>query len=175
MHFSTFKSPRDHIWPWQKIAQGQPRVTIWTNSVVLCHLMVHTKYQGNQTSGSGDEDFLRFLPYMGIVAIWAMRPGPFEYIFKLPLPGWCTWNLIEIGPAVSEEKSFENVNTFNPSDLWPRTLNALGLWYSQRWMKHSLSYHRVPLFWKNTMFHLFSIQTSRGPNLTLKKNRSRPT
>ena len=40
--------------------------------------MLHTKFQGNQASGSGEEDFLRFSPYMGIVAILAMRPGPFE-------------------------------------------------------------------------------------------------
>ena len=59
--FSAFKSLRDQIWPSWKIGQGQPRVTIWTNLVVLSHLMLQTKFQGNQPSGSGEEDFLRFL------------------------------------------------------------------------------------------------------------------
>ena len=31
--------------------------------------MIHAKFQDHSTSGSGEEDFLRFLPYMGMVAI----------------------------------------------------------------------------------------------------------
>ena len=27
--------------------------------------MLHAKFQDHRTSGSGEEDFLRFLPYMG--------------------------------------------------------------------------------------------------------------
>ena len=90
----------------KKIGHGQPRITIWTNLVVLSHVRLHTKFQDNQPRGSGKEDFLRFLPYMGMAAILI----PFEQIFNQPLPGGCVWNLIEIGPAVSEKKSFENVN-----------------------------------------------------------------
>ena len=37
--------------------------------------MLHTKFQGNRPSGSGEEDFLRFLPYMGMAAILVMWPG----------------------------------------------------------------------------------------------------
>ena len=77
------------------ISQGQPRVTIWTNLVVLSHPMLYTKLQGNQPSCS-EENFLRFLPYMGIVAIFFMRPGSFEQIFNPPMPGCCgfkfDWN-----------------------------------------------------------------------------------
>ena len=109
--------------------------------------------------------FLRFLPYMGIVAKLFLRPGPFEQIFNLPLPGCCIWNLIEIGPPVSKEKLFETVNT----------LDLFYLWYSQRYKKHLLTYHRLPLFWKNTMFHLFSNQKPKLPNLTFTKNKSRST
>ena len=54
--------------------------------------------------------FEGFLPYMGMVAILAKRPKPFEQIFNISLPGCCIWNLIEIGPAVSEEKLFEKVD-----------------------------------------------------------------
>ena len=28
--------------------------------------MLHVKFQDHRTSGSGEEDFLRFLPYMGM-------------------------------------------------------------------------------------------------------------
>ena len=31
--------------------------------------MLHAKFQDHMTSGSGEEDFLRFLPYMGMAAI----------------------------------------------------------------------------------------------------------
>ena len=34
--------------------------------------MIHAKFQNHRTSGSGEEDFLRFLPYMGMVAILVM-------------------------------------------------------------------------------------------------------
>ena len=43
------------------MGQDQPRVTIWRKLVVLSHLMLHTKFQGNQLSSSW-EDVLRFLP-----------------------------------------------------------------------------------------------------------------
>ena len=33
--------------------------------------MLHTKFEGNRAFGSG-EDFLRFLPYMGMAAILVM-------------------------------------------------------------------------------------------------------
>ena len=38
--------------------------------------MIHAKCQDHGTSGSG-EDFLRFLPYMGMAAILVMWPRPF--------------------------------------------------------------------------------------------------
>ena len=31
--------------------------------------MLYAKFQDNRTSGSGEEDFLRFLPYMDMAAI----------------------------------------------------------------------------------------------------------
>ena len=34
--------------------------------------MLHAKFQDHRTSGSGEEYFLRFLPYMGIAAILVM-------------------------------------------------------------------------------------------------------
>ena len=55
-----------------KIGQGQPRVIIYTNYVELEFPMLHAKFQDHRTSGSGEEDFLRFLPYMGMAAILVM-------------------------------------------------------------------------------------------------------
>ena len=34
--------------------------------------MLHAKFQDHSTSGSGEEDFLRFLPFMGMAAILVM-------------------------------------------------------------------------------------------------------
>ena len=34
--------------------------------------MLHAKFQDHRTSGSGEEDFSRFLPYMGMAAILVM-------------------------------------------------------------------------------------------------------
>ena len=46
---------------------------------------------------------------MGMATILVMWPGPNIQTVFPPLPGDCIWNLIEIGPVVSEKKSFENV------------------------------------------------------------------
>ena len=32
-------------------------------------MMLHTKFQGHGSIGSGEEDFLRFLPYMGRASV----------------------------------------------------------------------------------------------------------
>ena len=34
--------------------------------------MLHAKFQDHRTSGSGEEDFLRFLPYKSMLAILVM-------------------------------------------------------------------------------------------------------
>ena len=46
--FFPYKIIRNQIWPCRKIVQGQPRVIIWTNMVVLEHPMLHTKFQGHR-------------------------------------------------------------------------------------------------------------------------------
>ena len=47
-------------------------VIIYINFVELESPMLHAKLQDHRTSGSGEEDFLRFLPYMGMAAILVM-------------------------------------------------------------------------------------------------------
>ena len=92
--FFPYKSIRDQIWPCRKISQDQPRDIIWINLVVLQHPMLHTKLQGHRPFGSREEDFLRFLPYMGMVAILVMWPGLFEQTFIPPSHGDSIWNFI---------------------------------------------------------------------------------
>ena len=43
--------------------------------------MLHIKFQVHLPFGSGEEDSLRFLTYMGMAANLVMWPGPFEQIF----------------------------------------------------------------------------------------------
>ena len=52
--------------------QGPSKVIIRTTLVVLPYIMLHTKFQGHQSIGSGAEDFLMFLPYMGMAAMLVM-------------------------------------------------------------------------------------------------------
>ena len=48
---------------------------------------------------------------MVMAAILVMWSGPFEQTFVPSSKGGSTWNLASIGPLVSEEKMFENVDT----------------------------------------------------------------
>ena len=61
-------SLRHQMWPWHKTGQGQPRAIIYINFVVPESQMLHIMFQGNWPSGSGQENFLSFLPYIGMVA-----------------------------------------------------------------------------------------------------------
>ena len=79
---------------------------------------------------------------MGMAAILVMWPGPFEQLFVPPTPGGYIWNLVTIGPVVSEVKSFEIVDgrrrrtTDNgafpsyklPRSLWLRWAKNVNTW-----------------------------------------------
>ena len=47
---------------------------------------------------------------MGMAATLVMWPGPLEQTFVPSSQGGSIWNLASIGPVVSEEKMFENVD-----------------------------------------------------------------
>ena len=66
--------------------------------------------QCHRPFGSGEEDFSRFLPYMGMAAILVMWSGPFEQTFVPPSQWGSLWDLASIGLMVSEEKMFANVD-----------------------------------------------------------------
>ena len=63
--FFLWKSPNNKIWPSLKIGQGQPRVIIWTIYNGLEFPMLHTKFRGNPSTSSGEEDFWRVFTIYG--------------------------------------------------------------------------------------------------------------
>ena len=88
------------------MGQGQPRVIIWTSLVVLLYTMLHTKFQGHWSIGSGEEDFLRLLPYMGMAAMLVKWPNSFVKIFITILPQAFIWSLVLNDPIVFEKNKF---------------------------------------------------------------------
>ena len=88
------------------MGQGQPRVIILTTLVVLPYTMLHTKFQGHWSIGSGEEDFLRFLPYMGMAAMLVMWHNSFVKIFIPILPQAFIWILVPNDPTVFEKNKF---------------------------------------------------------------------
>ena len=124
--FFPYKSIKDQIWTCCKKGQGQPRVIIWTNLVVLEHPMLHTKFQDHLPFGFG-ENSLRFLSYMSMVATLVMWPGPFEQNFFFLTHGGSIWNLASTGPVASEEKMFENVDDGQRRPTYPIS-SPMSLW-----------------------------------------------
>ena len=56
---------------------------------------------------------------MGMATILVMWPGQKKNMnFLFPIAKGCKWNLIQIGPEVSEEKSFVNVDRQLTWQLW---------------------------------------------------------
>ena len=53
------------------MGQGQLRVIIYINFVEFEYIMPHAKFYEHRTIKSVGEDFLRFLPYVGMVIIWS--------------------------------------------------------------------------------------------------------
>ena len=43
--------------------------------------MLHSKFRGNRSTGSGEEDFKGCLPYVGMTAILVMGPASCHQIF----------------------------------------------------------------------------------------------
>ena len=128
--FSPFPSPRDQIWHWQKMGQGQPRVIIWTNLVVLSHLMLHTKFQGNQPSGSGEEDLTQ--------QFWRRR------FFKFSTRPFWSWDL-------DHSTYFQSTSAkmlYMKFDWnWPSGFRGEVVWKSW-WMTGHCLYYKLPWsFW----------------------------
>ena len=76
-HIFLWKSPSNKIWPCCKIGQGQPRVIIWTNYDGLESPVLHAKFGGNRSAGSGEEDFWRVFTIYG-------RGGHLGHVTQMP-------------------------------------------------------------------------------------------
>ena len=72
--------------------------------------MLYTKFQGHPSIGSGEEDFLRFLPYGHDGHVGHLIQTIWTFFFFPKGPGGCIWNLVTIGQVVLEKKSFEIVD-----------------------------------------------------------------
>ena len=110
---------------------------------------------------------------MGMAAILVMWPGPFEQSFVPLSHGGATWNLALISLAVSREKKFANVEL---SDLGPRPMNDLDLWYSYRFMylfsfTAYINFNNADYnsFWKIHCFTLFPYKSIRDQILPCRK------
>ena len=89
--------------------------------------MLQAKFQDHRTSGSGEEDFLRFSPYMGMAAILVMRPASYHQIFISLYLSAFRQSLVQIGTVVSEKIQFEFLCVH---DLGPRSRNDIDIQYS---------------------------------------------
>ena len=88
--------------------------------------MLQAKCQDHRTSGSGEEDFQRFLPYMGMAAILVMWPASCHQIFiSLYLKAFIQ-SLVQIGTVVSEKIQFEflYVQDLGPGQEMTLTVNT---------------------------------------------------
>ena len=70
--FFPFECIGELSWPCRKIGEGHLRVMIYTNFVELHCLLLHAKFQNHRSSGSGEEDFQRFLLFIAMAAILVM-------------------------------------------------------------------------------------------------------
>ena len=76
------------------MGQGQPRVKNGTTLVVLSYMMIHTKFQGHWSTGSG-EDFYVFYHIWAWRPCWSCDPTnlyklSFLFSFKLLCEFWST-------------------------------------------------------------------------------------
>ena len=68
--------------------------------------MIHAKSHGNRPNGSGEEDFLNILTYIGTAAILVMCPALFQHIFISMYLEACIQNLVQNSPKDSEKSLF---------------------------------------------------------------------
>ena len=84
--FFPLKSLRNQIWTCHKIGQGQPRVNIYIYFKDLTHQMLHTQFQSNWLSDSGEQDFFKVFTMYGHDSHLGHMTGPtykLSFIFCL--------------------------------------------------------------------------------------------
>ena len=89
--------------------------------------MLQAMFLDHRTSGSGEEDFQRFLPYMGMGGHLGHVTSIKHQIFISLYLKASIQSLVQIGTVVSEKIQFEFLYVH---DLGPRSRNDLDLQYS---------------------------------------------
>ena len=84
-------------------------------------MMLHIKFQGHGPIGSGEEDFLRFLPYMGMVHTCDISR------FRRELPIYSLFSRSHSRETKSPDERFSNVFffIFFPDRIFVRTFYRL--------------------------------------------------
>ena len=93
------------IWPCHKLGQGQLRVIIWTNYDGLESQMLHTKFRGNRSTGSG-EDFWRVFTIYGLGGHLGHVTSIMSSNFHFLIPESLHSNLVKNGPVVLKKNKF---------------------------------------------------------------------
>ena len=137
--FHPCRSIRKQIWPCHKNGQGQLRVIIWINLVVLEYPMLYTKFQGHWPLGSKEGDFWMSLPFMGVNAILVMYP---EHLNKFssqhPMDEW-PWPLIFIKVHVLMNGHLGHVTRNKLSFIHPiEAPYEIWLWLAQWFLRRCL-------------------------------------
>ena len=52
-----------------KMSQGQSRATIRTIWIVIAYMMIHSKFQGHRSIGSGEDAFLSYSLFTDMAAM----------------------------------------------------------------------------------------------------------
>ena len=100
--------------------------------------MLHTNFQGNWPSGSGEKDLLKFWGFVSMTAIVVMWPWPFDYHYFF-LSHTFSFSLVVLKKMVSRFSS----RFFNSNDLGQGHLMSLTSSIHKRWTWlyfHTLEY-----------------------------------
>ena len=65
-----------------QICQGEPTVSLWTNLVVLSHLILDAEFHGNWTTSNGQKSIFQLKSYMAQRSYWVLWPESFQWNFS---------------------------------------------------------------------------------------------
>ena len=125
-HFFPYKCLCDQIWPWPKVGQGHPRVTIYAIYHGPTPQMLHTKFHAYRPSGSREEDFWRvFIIYGHGSHLGHVTWTPYAN-FRSPIP----WRL-------HMKFDFNRPSGSRGEDVWKcehdtHTDNSLAIWQAHQ-------------------------------------------
>ena len=147
----AYRSLCKNIWPFHKKGQVQPKVIFFQTLLAHCP---NAAYQAprHRPFGSGEEDFLGFLPYMGVATILVMSPRYSKQTLFPPTHWGSMWNLALFDPVVSEKKMFKVFSLYESmkkkwplwsGHFWPQGFNLNNLGRSS----HDKATHYISKAW----------------------------